>query len=218
MDELRVPRLLGGALAAMTAAVISSFFGVAGTLIGAALMSVFVTVATAVYAHSLSRAHEVARRSVVRRAGGAAGPGEAGATEMGATEMGASQPDQSQPRAQPIRWQRVTVAAVLAFGIAVAGVTVVEAVADQPLASLLGDRSRDEGGTSVSVVLGGRKARPAKRSPSTTSSGAGPTTTAPSLAPTTTTPGSTGPTTTAPGGAPSTTAPGGEPTTTRRRR
>jgi hypothetical protein len=41
MEELRVTNLLGGALAAISGAVVASFFGVFGTLAGAGVMSIF---------------------------------------------------------------------------------------------------------------------------------------------------------------------------------
>jgi hypothetical protein len=206
MQQLRIPKLLAGALAAVSGAVVASFFGVEGTLIGAALVSVLVAPAEALYTHSLTSAHQVARRSLLRRVGPEADTSEEGASEEGGNE--------AQPR--PIRWQRVAVAAVLAFGIAVAVITGVEAVANQPLASLLGSQPRPGGSTSVGVVVAGgeRSAPPATRAPgpSTTSpSGPAPTTTAPAGAPTTTAPAATVPSTAVP-----TTAPGTQAPTTRR--
>jgi hypothetical protein len=205
MEQLRLPKLLAGALAAVSGAVIASFFGVQGTLIGAALVSLLVAPAEALYTHSLVSAHKVARRSLLPRVSP-----EAGASE-GPSEEGGSEADP-----QPIRWQRVAVAAVLAFGIAVAVITGVEAVANQPLASLLGSQPRPGGSTSVGVVVAGgeRSAPPATRAPgpSTTSpSGPAPTTTAPAGAPTTTAPAATVPSTAVP-----TTAPGTQAPTTRR--
>ncbi len=189
MEQLRVPRLLASALAAVSGAVIASFFGIEGTLIGAALVSLLVAPAEALYTHSLASAHRVARRSLVRRVG---------------EQAGASQEDAGQARPQPIRWQRVAVAAVVAFGIAVGAITGVEAVANQPLASLLGSRPRQGGSTSVGVVVAGaaRSAPPATRAPatstvSTSPSGPAPTTTAPVGVPTTTAPAGTVPSTTA---------------------
>ena len=203
MEQLRLPRLLAGAMAAVSGAVVASFFGVEGTLIGAALVSLLVAPAEALYSHSLASAHKVARRSLLRRVGD-----QAGASENG--------PSQAQP--QPIRWQRVAVAAVLAFGIAVAAITVVEAVANRPLASLVGSQPRPGGSTSVGVVVAGRdrSAPPTTRTSGTSTtlpSASAPTTTAPAAVPTTTAPAGIAPSTTAvPTTAPSTQAP-----TTRRR-
>jgi hypothetical protein len=208
MEQLRIPKLLAGALAAVSGAVIASLFGVEGTLIGAALVSLLVAPAEAVYTHSLTSAHNVARRSLLRRVGD-----QADASEEGASEEGASQ---AQP--QPIRWQRVAVAAVLAFGIAVAAITGVEAVANQPLASLVGTQPRQGGSTSVGVVVAGgdRSTPPATRAPGTSTrspSGSAATTTAPAAVPTTTAPAATVPSSTAV----PTTAPGTQAPTTGRR-
>src|SRR5215211_6448771 len=177
MEQLRVPKLLAGALAAVSGAVVASFFGIEGTLIGAALVSLLVAPAEALYTHSLASAHRVARRSLVRRVG----------EQAGASQEGTSQEGTSQAHPQPIRWQRVAVAAVAAFGLAVGAITGVEAVANQPLASLVGSRPRPEGSTSVGAVVDGadRSAPPAA------------TTTAPVGVPTTTAPASTIPSTTA---------------------
>jgi hypothetical protein len=188
MEQLRVPSLLASALAAVSGAVVASFFGIEGTLIGAALVSLLVAPAEALYTHSLASAHKVARRSLLRRVSEQAGANEEAA---------------SQAHLQPIRWQRVAVASVVAFGIAVAAITGVEAVAKQPLASLVGSRPRPEGSTSVGVVVAGadRSVPPATRPPaaSTTSispSGPAPTT-SPVDVPTTSAPASTIPSTTA---------------------
>jgi hypothetical protein len=190
MEQLRVPKLLASALAAVSGAVAASFFGIEGTLIGAALVSLLVAPAEALYTHSLASAHRVARRSLLRR----------GSEQAGASEEGEGEADP-----QPIRWQRVAVAVVVAFGIAVGAITGVEAVAKQPLASLLGSRPRQGASTSVGVVVAGadRSASPATWAPatstttSTSPSGPAPTTTAPVGVPTTTAPASTIPSTTA---------------------
>jgi hypothetical protein len=208
MEQLRVPKLLAGALAAVSGAVVASFFGVEGTLIGAALVSLLVAPAEAVYTHSLASAHKVARRSLVRRVG----------EQAGASEEGASEDSASEAQPQPIRWQRVAVAAVVAFGIAVVAITGVETVANQPLASLFGSRPQQGGSTSVGVVVAGadRSAPPATQAPGTSStspSGPAPTTTAPVGVPTTTAPAAAVPSTTA---VPTTVA-GTQPPTTRRR-
>jgi hypothetical protein len=91
--------LLGDALAAASGAVVASFFGVFGTLAGAGVMSIFMAVATAGYAHSLASAHGWMRPTLLRRADGEAEAGE--------------------PPTQPIRWQRVALAAAVVFAIAI---------------------------------------------------------------------------------------------------
>src|SRR5919197_982515 len=161
MEQLRVPNLLGGALASISGAVVSSFFGVFGTLAGAGVMSIFMAVATAGYAHSLATTHKWLRRTLARRAGG--------------------ETDAGTPPAQPMRWQRVALAAGVVFAIAIGAVTTVEATARRPLASLLGSQPQRGASTSVGVVVG-QSAAPAPRAP-------GPSATSPpTSAPTTTAP------------------------------
>jgi hypothetical protein len=199
MEELRVSKLLAGGLAAISGAVVASRIGVEGTLAGAALTSIFVAVATALYSHSLTLAHGRMRRVLVSRAGGDADPGEAGA--------------------RPIRWQRVAVTAAVVFVIAVGAITAVEVVAGQPLASLFGNRPRPGASTSIGVVAGGTRGAtpPATRAPGTPTTslpGSVPTTTAPVGVPTTTV---LSPTTVPPTTAVPATTPGRQAPTTQRR-
>jgi hypothetical protein len=181
MEELRVTNLLGGALAAISGAVVASFFGVFGTLAGAGVMSIIMAVATAGYAHSLAATHRWLRRRLLRRAGGE-------------TEAG-------MPPARPMRWQRVALAAAVVFVLAIGAVTTVEAVARRPLASLLGSQPQRGASTSVGVVVG-QSAAQAPRAPGGTS-----TTSPPASASTTTAPAGVVPTTPPAGSVPSTTAP-----------
>jgi hypothetical protein len=198
MEELRVSKLLAGGLAAISGAVVASRIGVEGTLTGAALTSIFVAVATALYSHSLTLAHGRMRRVLVHRASGDA--------------------DTGQPGARPIRWQRVAAAAAVVFVIAVGAITAVEVVAGQPLASLFGNRPRPGASTSIGVVASGQRestppATQAPGTPTTSLPGSAPTTTAPVGAPTTTVPATTVPNTTTV----ATTTPGTQAPTTRRR-
>jgi hypothetical protein len=200
MEELRVTNLLGGALAAITGAVVASFFGVFGTLAGAGVMSIFVAVATAGYAHSLAATHRWLRRTLVRRVGGAA--------------------EEGTPPAQPVRWQRVVLAATVVFVLAIGAVTTVEAVARRPLASLLGSQPQPGVSTSVGVVVGQSAAR-APRAPGTSATSppaSAPATTAPAGVVTTAAPAGTVPSTTAASAtASTTTTPGTQAPTTQRR-
>lgn len=63
---LSIPQLLGGACAAMSMAVLTSFLGAAGTLIGAALGSILSTVIAAVYTTLAATAQHHVRRGVAR--------------------------------------------------------------------------------------------------------------------------------------------------------
>jgi hypothetical protein len=198
LEQLRVPNLIGGAMAAISGAVVASFFGIFGTLAGAGVMSVLMAVATAGYAHSLAVAHRWLRRTLLRRA--------AGQTEPGG------------PSAQPIRWQRVAVGAAVVFAIAMGAVTTVEAVAGRPLASLLGSRAQPGASTSVGVVVS-HAAAPTPRAPGTSPtlpSASVPTTRAPVGAATTAAPAGAVPSTTVPTTTPTTSPSTQAPTTQRR--
>ena len=54
--QLSVTQVVVGALAAVSAAVVGSTFGLAGTLLGAAVTSIVSTVEGALYLHSLEQA------------------------------------------------------------------------------------------------------------------------------------------------------------------
>jgi hypothetical protein len=62
--ELTVNKVVAGAGAAATSAVLGSFFGAAGTIGGAALGSVFSTVVTSLYEHSLDRTANTVKAKV----------------------------------------------------------------------------------------------------------------------------------------------------------
>jgi hypothetical protein len=63
--DLSVNKVLAGAGAAVTAAVIGSFFGVAGTVLGAAIGSVASTIATSLYELSLNTTRDRIRARLI---------------------------------------------------------------------------------------------------------------------------------------------------------
>src|SRR5919199_4303166 len=133
---LSVVQVLAGALASVSAAVVASTFGLAGTLIGAAVTSVVATIAGALYTHSLERARSRIR---IRRD-----------PRTGALEQEVVPPSDA-PRA--ISWGLVAGAAALVFALAIGAVTAVELVASKPVASLLGRAVPEPGGTTLGTVL-----------------------------------------------------------------
>ena len=62
--ELSLPKIVAGALAAASAAVASSWLGVAGTVFGAVVVSVVATVGTALYSHSLERSQYAIKETI----------------------------------------------------------------------------------------------------------------------------------------------------------
>ncbi len=180
-------QIAAGALAAVSAAVVASLFGLAGTLIGAALASVVSTVSAALYGESLRRTNErlqLARSRVTVPAG-----------EPDATRV---LPKQLDPRRAPVRWRprwpRIAAGAVAVFALAMGIVTGVELIGRQPVSALVGSSS-SSGTTTIGALSNAASHR--DETPSTPAS---PTTPAPATSSDESTPEST------PTGAPSETA------------
>lgn len=133
-------QIAAGALASVTAAVIASYFGIGGTLIGAAITSVVATVGGALYKLSLESAQaRVVRVTRNPRTG-----------EL--TREVTQEPVSTRPTRQ-IRWGLVAGAFVLVFGLAIGTVTAIEVAAKEPLAALLGRQDTTPGETSVGSVV-----------------------------------------------------------------
>ena len=132
--DLSPTQIVGGALAAMTAAALGSRLSVAGTIVGAALASIIAAVAGSLYTASLRRTHdkvktvfwtgqpnEVEEPTVMEiledREGHVAGQ----RSHLVAPESVDSSPDR-----RKLNWKRVLVAALAAFGIAAVSLTVFE--------------------------------------------------------------------------------------------
>ncbi|QYC43660.1 hypothetical protein Nocox_30380 [Nonomuraea coxensis DSM 45129] len=139
--ELSVPQILGSALAAVTAAVAASFLGVAGTVIGAAVMSVASTVGTAVYTHYLKRTGErvrlrpapprrEGREEAAPGTGEGEGEGRGEGQGRGGDTLVMPVVEAEQPRRR-LPWGRVALAAGLVFAVSMGGILVYQAAARQ---------------------------------------------------------------------------------------
>lgn len=122
--QLSAAQIAASSLAAVSAAVICSFFGVAGTVIGTAIASVLATTGSALYSYSLRRTRARLRR--LHQAGAASPP----FTEVLKTARLQGQRVWSQ---LPLRLLAIGVAVVfvVSFGV----VTVIELGAGEPLSS-----------------------------------------------------------------------------------
>ena len=152
--HISVTQVVAGALAALSGSVIASFFGVAGTVVGAAVVSVVATVGAALYSYSF---HWVTRqvsplpgsseRSLKRRPGSDLGlTSEATPDGRGVATI--------REGLRHLRWRQVALAALAAFVLAMAALTVIELVARGPISSLV-PGGGPSGGTSVGDFLGG---------------------------------------------------------------
>ena len=153
-----IPKTIAGALAAVCAAVIGSFLGVAGTLVGAAVASIVGSVGTEVYARSLKKGTaklETLAPSFIRAPAAVGTPEVAAAT--GADSPSHTVGDRDRRR---IRWGRVAAVAGVLFVLAIGTLTVAELITGRSAASTVGNAPGGEG-TTVGTVFGERDDRPA---------------------------------------------------------
>ncbi|MGL3808014.1 hypothetical protein ACSYDW_18195 [Paeniglutamicibacter sp. R2-26] len=166
---------IGSAMAAVTAALVGSFLGVAGTLLGAALGSVVATVGGALYSRTLKSAADVAKVRIPgrNRPGTTAGRTDSGATNSGdAVDASASykaaeatDPKQARTRRKltPKAWIKIGSVSAGAFAIAMIGITAVEFGTQQPISSLVSSTTGIEStaskqkSTTLGRVLTGEK-------------------------------------------------------------
>jgi hypothetical protein len=140
--EFSVTQIVGGALAAMTAAALGSQLSAAGTIVGAALASVIAAVAGSLYTASLRRTrdkvktvfwtgepNEVKEPTVMEII-----PDSEGHIAGQRSHLVAPEPDPNQKLQGPkLNWKRVLVVALVTFGIAAVALTTFELVTGQAL-------------------------------------------------------------------------------------
>ena len=165
--DLSVPQVLGGALAAMTAAALGAQLSVAGTLVGAALASIIAAVAGSLYTASIRRTREKVK--TVFWTGQPNEVDEPTVIDIVADNEGhitgqrshlvEPEPsgEPSPPRRPKLNWKRVVVAALAIFGIAAVALTTFELVTGHALSG--GE------GTTIQQVSEGRTARRRSRTP-----------------------------------------------------
>ncbi|MEU5536246.1 hypothetical protein [Streptomyces sp. NPDC020362] len=145
--DLNVPQVAGGALAAVVAAKLASYFGVYGTILGAGLVSVVATCGGSVFQHFFKRTGEQIREVTVtprpksQEPPGQEPPGQVPAASGGFTEG-------TVYRARVRSWRRPVLAAALVFGVTMSGITTYELVS--------GSSFSGGTGTTVSDAVGGR--------------------------------------------------------------
>jgi len=163
--ELSAPQILGGALAAASAAVASSWLGVAGTVLGAVIVSLVVSVGSALYTHSLERSSRViretlpvspilpARTSTARQtAATAVLPAVATPAADDAVVADATTREPSSRRGGSVSWRTVGVSALASLALAAAVLTGFETFVGKPASSIIG--AGNDGGTTVSRLVG----------------------------------------------------------------
>lgn len=157
------PQVAGSALASATSAFAASSLGVAGTVFGALIGSLVLTMASAIYSHSLRR---VGRQ--IRVAGSTAHPAAtvpqlradhdpAGADPNRArADHGRPKPSVKRPR---LPWGRIMVGVAVGAVLALTGITALEKVMGHPVSG------SGTSGTSIGQVVEGNLAPPATDKP-----------------------------------------------------
>jgi hypothetical protein len=150
--QLSAVQISAGALAAVSSAVVASLFGVAGTLVGAALASVISTICATLYSESLKKTNErlrAVRQNLGTRPGGA--PAQAASQPLPPVLPTSLDPRRSpSPRRRP-RWIRGAGYAAAVFGLAMGILTAVELIGQQPVSALVGGSS-SSGTTTISSL------------------------------------------------------------------
>jgi hypothetical protein len=162
---INIPKVLAGALAAVTVAVLGSFLGVAGTLAGAAIASVVGSVGTEIYERSLK--HGAKKLQTVVAPTFVKAPAAIGTPEVAAAheEDSPSHTVPADDHQRQIRWGRVAAAAIGVFVIAMGAITAFEFISGETVAGAVG-ATDSTGGT---TLLGG-KSKSSDKTPVTSTS------------------------------------------------
>lgn len=190
-SSLSLTQVVGGALAAMTAAALGSRLSVAGTVVGAALASIVAAVAGALYTSSLRYTRDRASRVVSARlrngtptavetvtetwVDAAAAPARPTAEEVTQVQPGTTGQDwvlpkpsaTPAPRPPRLRWKPIVVGTFAIFAIAIAALTGFELVTGQAI-------SGGQGTTVGQVSEGNGTRQPAVKPPASPSATASP--------------------------------------------
>ena len=175
---IQISKVVAGTLAAVSAAVIGSFLGVAGTLAGAAIASIVGSVGTEIYQRSLDRGAKKLQTlapAFVKAPAAIGTPEVAAATEEDSPSHtvpeelkqdtpGATATTTTTPRTG-IRWNRVGLAAVALFILAMVPLTLVEMASGRTMANIVGSSAAT--GTSLGTAVTGDEERAPATTPST---------------------------------------------------
>ncbi|HET6483421.1 MAG TPA: hypothetical protein VFG35_25760 [Actinoplanes sp.] len=187
-----IPKTIAGTLAAVSAAVIGSYLGVAGTLIGAAVASVIGSVGTELYARFIKRGSSKIKSTFVAEPAAVGTPPVAAA----AATVPSEEPAPTAPA--KIRWGRIAGIAGALFVLAMGSLTAFELISGESVPAAVGHETsstttfcsafcgKSEGGPTTAPSESG--------SPSPAADKDQPRTTEPSVEPTGTAPQPTEPT------------------------
>ncbi|MFF8875693.1 hypothetical protein [Streptomyces massasporeus] len=143
--DLNVPQVAGGAVAAVLAAKLASYFGVYGTILGAGVVSVVATCGGSLFQHFFKRTGEQIRDATTVAARPAAGSAWQAPPIPGEFTEGTVY------RTRTRSWKRPVLAAAVVFGVTMAGITTYELASGHNLSggrsTTVGDAFSRGGGT-----------------------------------------------------------------------
>ena len=154
-----IPKTIAGTLAAVSAAVVGSYLGVAGTLVGAAVASIVGSVGTEIYQRWINRGSQKIKSTFVTA------PAAVGTPPVAAAEEPPSEELEALPRT--IRWGRVAVIAGALFVLAMGLLTAFELITHKTVADAVGNKS---GGTTTVSSLWGDEGKKKNNRPAVTPS------------------------------------------------
>jgi hypothetical protein len=200
--QLSGVQVAASALASVSAAVVASLFGVAGTVVGAGLVAIISTTGSAIYSSSMKRTSSQLRRArenlLTARAGEMGSATRSGRTASSTAVLDRPEPRRGRSRSadgttEPSRWRRgwLTVgtrrglkwpalvgAVALVFALAIGAITAFEALTDKPISSLTGHGGSSS--TTIGSLTGSTNSSTPTPAPTSTGTGSDAGTTSPS--------------------------------------
>ncbi len=196
---LRIAQILAAALAAVTAALLGSTIGVAGTVVGAGLASIITTVGGELYLRSL----RTTKKAALRAREALTTPAAQRLAEQPTVQLPLPDgpPSEEPGRLRKLRWPLIIGTSAVAFVVALLAIVGFESATGTPVG----------GGTGPAIgkIFGGGHSTPTK-TPASDSVPTPSTTSTPTTTPSTPTTSSTAPSTSS--SAPTTTSPPSSPT------
>lgn len=171
--DLSVTQMVGGALAAMTAAALGSQLSAAGTVVGAALASIVAAVAGSLYTASLRRTRDKVKTVFYTEDPNAVQeptvmeilPDSDGHVAGQRSHLVAPEPDPNQkPPGPKLNWKRILVVALATFGIAAVALTTIELVTGHALSGGQGTTFQQVSEASPAKKSETKKKEPSKKS------------------------------------------------------
>ena len=170
--DFSITQIVGGALAAMTAAALGSQLSAAGTVIGAALASIVAAVAGSLYTASLRRTRDKVKTVFYTEDPNAVQeptvmeilPDSDGHVAGQRSHLVAPEPDPNQkPRGPKLNWKRILVVALVTFGIAAVALTTFELVTGHALSGGQGTTFQQVSEASPQKKSDTKKKEPSKK-------------------------------------------------------